>query len=161
VNDDYFVAIRLLMNSGLYVSGMKLLLSAIDSIAYLEYGDRGSPFVPWLETYADLTPVQVTAEELWELRNGLLHMSSYNSRKVTKGAVRKISYGTGIKPGYHEEAEVFLFDFMDLVHAFAAALQRWIPTVQADPDKLRAFVDRYDQVLSDTRIARRPAPDSP
>lgn len=36
INDDFFLAIKLLFNSGLYVSASKLLLSFIDSIAYVE-----------------------------------------------------------------------------------------------------------------------------
>ncbi|MBK6433825.1 hypothetical protein [Candidatus Amarolinea dominans] len=38
--DDYFSAIHILFNSGHYVSCMKLLVSFIDTLAFLEYGDK-------------------------------------------------------------------------------------------------------------------------
>lgn len=51
IHDDYFLAIKLTFNAGLYVSATKLLVSCIDSIAYIEYGDerRFQPFVQWLK----------------------------------------------------------------------------------------------------------------
>ncbi len=42
-------------------------------------------FSKWLAAYADLTPLGVTAKELWEFRNGLLHMINLSSRAVTAG----------------------------------------------------------------------------
>lgn len=84
IHDDYFLAIKLLFNERLYVSAMKLLASCIDSVAYIEYGDlpKTSVFVKWLDDYAELSPLGITASELWELRNGLLHMTNLNSKRV-------------------------------------------------------------------------------
>jgi hypothetical protein len=84
INDDYFLAIKLTFNAKLYVSSMKLLLSAIDSIAYIEYGDKKDIFEKWLTTYADISHLGITPKELWEMRNGLLHMTNLNSREVSK-----------------------------------------------------------------------------
>lgn len=43
IHDDYFLAIKMTFNARLYVSAMKLLVSCIDSLAYVEYGhDRKS-----------------------------------------------------------------------------------------------------------------------
>ena len=48
-------------------------MTFIDSAGFLEFGDTGdNTFVKWLNAYADLTAVGVTAEELWEHRNALL-----------------------------------------------------------------------------------------
>ncbi len=50
IHDDYFKAIKLTFNNQLYVSSMKLLLSCIDSVAYIEYGDENrKPFIEWLK----------------------------------------------------------------------------------------------------------------
>lgn len=97
IHDDYFHAIKITYNARLYVSSMKLMLSCIDSLAYIEYGDlRGLPiFVRWLNDFADLAPLGITAEELWELRNGLLHMSNINSSAVKQNKVRRISFHVG------------------------------------------------------------------
>ena len=65
INDDYFLAIKLTYNAKHYVSSMKLLLSALDSLAYVEYGDANGKqtiFEKWLATYADLTPLPSEAE---------------------------------------------------------------------------------------------------
>jgi hypothetical protein len=77
INDDFLAPIRLLYQNKHYVSATKLLMTFIDSIGYVEYGDTvDNPFIKCLVTYADLTSVGVSPEELWEHRNSLLHMSS-------------------------------------------------------------------------------------
>lgn len=70
-NGCFASSLKLTFNAGLYVSALKLLVSCIDSLAYIEYGDdrNSTPFIKWLDTYADLTPLGITSTELWELRN--------------------------------------------------------------------------------------------
>jgi hypothetical protein len=89
-DDDFFRAIRLLYNAGHYVSAAKLLMSFLDTVAYIEYGDRPGNFIPWLTEYASLAALGITPEELWEFRNGLLHMTNLDSRKVRKGDVARL-----------------------------------------------------------------------
>jgi hypothetical protein len=155
IQDDYFRAIDLTFNARLYVSSMKLLLCCIDSLAYVEYGnDRKTvPFINWLSVYADLAPLGITAEELWELRNGLLHMTNISSAKVRKRKVRRISFKIGqpIHPG--SQTEIFYFDFVALIRAVSAAHVRWLDTYNGNFDKLAAFVERYDETISDNRVA--------
>ncbi len=65
LNDDFFEAIKLLFNARMYVSSMKLLLSFLDTIAFLDCGASGGPaFQSWLGTYVDLAPTGATAQEL-------------------------------------------------------------------------------------------------
>jgi len=158
IHDDFFIAIKLTFNAKLYASSMKLLLSCIDSIAFIEFGDvNGKPaFVRWLEAYADLAEVSVTAEELWELRNGLLHMTSLSSRKVTAQKVRRISFRFGGVAG--DEDGIFYFEVMSLINAYRDALERWLRTYNDQPDKFVLFVERYDETISDSRLMIRPAP---
>lgn len=157
IHDDYFLAIKLTFNARLYVSAMKLLVSCIDSVAYIEYGDiKGKqPFILWLESYADLAPLSITAEELWELRNGILHMTSLNSKKVLKNKVRRISFRVSAlqQPAQQESGEVFYFDFYPLIQTFGAAQEKWISTYNVIPDKFLQFIERYDQTISDSRVA--------
>jgi hypothetical protein len=155
IHDDYFLAIKLTFNAGLYVSAMKLLVSCIDSIAYIEYGNEQKAFVSWLEAYADLAPLGITAAELWELRNGVLHMTNINSRKVRHAQVRRISFRVGGPPDYPRDGTdgVYYFDFHGLIRAFAEAQGRWIETYNSDPDKFVKFVERYDETISDSRVA--------
>lgn len=156
IHDDYFLAIKLTFNAGLYVSATKLLVSCIDSIAYIEYGDERKflPFVRWLKTYADLTQVGITAEELWELRNSLLHMTNLSSRKVNEQKVRRISFRVGGKPETDADG-TYYFNFADLRDAFAKALGTWIESYNLDRSKFAKFVQRYDETISDSRIMTR------
>jgi hypothetical protein len=160
IHDDYFVAIKLLFNSGLFVSATKLLLSSIDSVAYIEYGDGGSRnvFVEWLSSYSDLSEIGVSAEELWELRNGLLHMTNLQSRRVASNKVRRISIRVGphdMQPVGEVDGIVYL-DFSLLIRVFSAALSRWLKTYNEDQAKFPGFVQRYDETVSDVRLAISP-----
>lgn len=155
IHDDYFQAIKLTFNAGLHLSSMKLLLSCIDSVAYIEFGnDKSTPFVDWLDTYADLKPLEINAAELWELRNGILHMSNISSRKVRTNKVRRISFRTGGPPDYPKLGSdgIFYFDFYGLILVYADAIGRWIATYNKDRSKFAKFVERYDETISDSRV---------
>jgi len=155
VHDDYFLAIKLTFNARHYVSAMKLLVSCIDSIAYIEHGNEQGAFTKWLETYAELAPLGITAVELWELRNGLLHMTNLSAKKVYQGKVRRISFRVGGRQDYPGQGAdgIYYFDFYGLIQSFAEALRRWIETYNNDRDKFAKFVERYDETVSDSRIA--------
>lgn len=155
IHDDYFLAIKLTFNSRLYVSAMKLLVCCIDSIAYIEYGNdrKRVPFIDWLKTYADLAPLGITEEELWEMRNGLLHMTNINSTKVRNNKVRRISFRIGSLSEPEQQTEVFYFEFRALIQAFAEAQSKWIQTYNVDREKFSAFIERYDETISDSRVA--------
>ncbi len=71
INDDYFVAIKLLFNARHLASACKLLVSCIDTLAFIEFGDERNNFASWLDDYVDLAPVGVTSTELWEFRNSI------------------------------------------------------------------------------------------
>lgn len=156
IHDDYFAAIKLTYNAKLYVSAMKLLLCCIDSLAYVEYGDeRGvPPFVRWLQAYADLRPLGITAEELWELRNGLLHMTNINSSAVKQNKVRRISFRVGRSEAQlPDTGSIFYFEFRGLIDVFAHAQGRWINSYGENREKFEKFVERYDETVSDGRLA--------
>ena len=89
-NDDFFLAIRLTYNNKHYVSCTKLLVSFLDTVAYLAFGDAPKNFQQFLDKYADLSTIAVASEELWEFRNALLHMTNNESRKVNQGSVRRL-----------------------------------------------------------------------
>ena len=136
IHDDYFQAIKLTFNAKLYVSAMKLLLSTINSLAYIEFGEdkRNSVFVKWMDAYADLTSVGITAEELWELRNGLLHMTNLNSRAVNRKAVRRISFHVGSQPFYAYDG-IHYFSFPELLMELERSHVRWLETYNHDVAK--------------------------
>lgn len=156
IHDDYFLAIKLTYNAHLYASSAKLILSCIDSLAFIEFGHTSEPaFLLWLKAYADLSPLGITTEELWELRNGLLHMTNLSSRKVAAQKVRRISFHVG-GDGDLEEDGIHYFRLMDLIEAFTRATERWLRTYNEDRSKFPIFVERYDETVSDSRILQRP-----
>jgi hypothetical protein len=54
INDDYFLAIKQLYNARHFVSAAKLLMSFIDTVAFIDAGDVRDGFSQWLRKYADL-----------------------------------------------------------------------------------------------------------
>lgn len=157
INDDYFKAIRTLFNAKLYVSCAKLLMSCVDTLAFIEHGDVSGNFTRWVETYVDLSPIAITAEELWEFRNSILHMTNLSSRKVVAGKVSPIlpyvggpetlpALLTGAKP----------FNLSVLIKSIGAAIGRWAESYNQDREKFANFIERYDLTISDSRMALYP-----
>jgi len=153
LNDDFLKAVKLLYNDRRYVSALKLKLSFVDTIAFLEYGDIPSNFQTWLNNYCDLSPLEITADELWELRNSILHMTNLESRKVLRNGVRGIGfYVSGQADSYHRiVGETHSFNFAKLIEIIGSGLSRWLNTYTTDLSKRELFVQRYDSLVSDIR----------
>jgi hypothetical protein len=155
LNDDYFHAIKLLINNRHYVSSAKLLMSFIDTIAFIDAGDVKNGFVNWLNAFADLSSLGITSKELWEFRNGLLHMTNLRSRAVAKGDVPPLIISVGISskplPPYRNGAK--RINLKALIVVVAEAVSKWIETYNQSPDKWPDFVSRYDLTVSDSRVA--------
>lgn len=156
LDDDYFKAIKLLFNEGYYVSCAKLLMSFIDTLAFIDTGNDRGDFTPWLDAYAELEPLGITAKELWEFRNGLLHMSNLRSRAVKSGKTAPLilSVGRSIEPLPAYLNGEKRFNFKDLIDAIAYAVANWIGTLNQNPDRFPDFISRYDLTVSDSRVAR-------
>jgi len=159
LHDDFYYAIKLLYNNRLYVSHAKLMMSFIDSMGYLEFGDvpRGAEnvFISWLKNFSDIdSKLGVTPEELWEFRNGVLHMTNLDSKKVVNGGVRRLSIMVS-KRGTPARVEggIVYFNLTDLIYVVQDALEKWFITYRQHPEKWTYFVQRYDKVVSDIRWA--------
>jgi hypothetical protein len=155
MNDDYFKAIKTLFNAGLYVSCAKLLMSCVDTLAFVEFGDAQGNFANWLDTYVDLKPLGISSGELWEFRNSVLHMTNLQSRKVISGHVSPIMLYVGgpksmpaITPNLPKP-----FNLHELLKIIADGIGRWGEAYNADRDKLLKFIERYDSTISDSRVA--------
>ena len=155
LNDDYFKAIKLLFNAGHHVSSAKLLMSCVDTLAFVEHGDVPRNFTNWLDTYVDLTPIGISAAEVWEFRNSILHMTNLASRQVLAGKVSSIMPYIGrvasmeqIDPRLPKPFNLYLF-----MLAVADGAAKWAETY-ADTDKMLKFIERYDTAISDGRVAK-------
>ena len=157
VQDDYFDAIHLLWNNEKYVSCLKLVFSAIDTFGYVEYGpDSNECFARWLDDYCNLGKVGVTSDELWQLRNSLIHMTNLDSRKVRSGKTHRL-----LPRFTHPDRDVPpLVDGMKVLHVarFVIAvlpkgIENWLRSYNRDRGKFAEFVERYDTIVSEARFA--------
>ena len=155
LNDDFIAPIRLLHNNRYYVAATKLLMSYIDTLGFLEYGDSvRNPFTEWLNNYADLTDLGVAADELWEHRNSLLHMSNLDSRKVVGGKIKRIVAYVGELPdGFVSDAESDkYFSLIKLLEVIANACGQWLSSLNENREKFKPVISRYDQIVTDNRL---------
>ena len=155
INDDYFIAIKLLFNAHHIASAAKLLMSCIDTMAFVEHGDKNGNFTEWLDSFVDLTPLGITAAELWEFRNSIVHMTNLSSRAVLAGKVSSIMpyIGSDTLAGHARSSEIKPFNFYSLILAVCAGIESWAKTYNADRDKFMKFIERYDTMISDSRLA--------
>jgi hypothetical protein len=154
INDDYFSAIKLLFNATHYVSAAKLLMSFIDTVAFIDAGDVHDGFSLWLDTYADMPSLGITAKELWQFRNGLLHMTNLRSRAVASGNTRALAFyvsGAQVPIGELPIGAQY-FSLKGLLDVIAVAIARWIESYNTQSDKWVHFVSRYDLTISDSRV---------
>jgi hypothetical protein len=155
LNADFFQPVRILFQNRHYVSATKLLVIAIDSVSFIEYGEiKQNVFIKWLNEYANLDSLGITAEELWEHRNSLLHMSNLDSRKVKSGEIRRLVFYVGEMPPdvKLDETNTGYYNLQNLIHEFAQACGKWCQTYMTDRSKIHSFVERYDLVASDARM---------
>ena len=158
IDTDFFGAIRVTYNQGQFVSCLKLLLSAIDSIAFLEYGDMAHKniFSEWLITYCDFSRLNITEVELWEYRNSLLHMTNAYSRKVTQELVKRLKFyvSSEDKQDILGDVQSNYFNIKSLIEAISDGISKWADSFNNDKDKIPTFLERYDLVISDSRYNR-------
>jgi hypothetical protein len=154
-NDDYFVAIKLLFNARHIVSAAKLLMSCIDTIAFIEHGDTPNNFKKWLESFVDLAPLGISVEEIWEFRNSIIHMTNLSSRKVIAGDVSPIMpyIGSDELASNARFSQMKPFNFHSLILAVASGIGKWGKSYNEDRDKFMKFIERYDTLISDSRLA--------
>ncbi|MEE8059341.1 MAG: hypothetical protein V3T17_16115 [Pseudomonadales bacterium] len=159
LHNDHYIAVKNLFNEKHYLSSMKLMVSFIDTLGYLDSGDiKGNVFVLWLNSYSNISKeLGVTSEELWEFRNSILHMTNLDSRKVKLRKIKRISFMVAPKgiPAKHDHDTTY-FNFSDLIFVIQKAIAKWLNTYIIDPTKLASFVKRYDRVISDSRMAKMP-----
>ena len=156
INDDYFEAIHLLWNNRKYVSALKLMFSAIDTLGFVEYGpDEVACFTRWLDEYCDLKSVGVTSGELWELRNSLIHMTNLDSRKVRSGRTDRLALqiahpGDDGAPFVHGMKVFHVARFIMTV--VPPGIEKWLHSYNRHRWKFAEFVERYDTVVSEARL---------
>jgi hypothetical protein len=157
LEDDFTGAIKLLYAHKHYVSAMKLIVSLIDTVAYLDLGDVTGNYLTWLSKYAVLAPVGVTPLELWEFRNAILHMTNPLSRKVLSGNASPLGFyidSTSKAVRIDQESATKVFSFEALYDAIVEAVSIWTKSYSGDLSRQLEFIKRYDTVLSEGRVGK-------
>lgn len=93
-------AAQLLLSEGYQVPALMLTYAGIDQIAWLSIAKEKSnreDLISWVDKYMlGPNPMECTARELWEARNGLLHMGTAESVAIQNDpSIRKIYYTFG------------------------------------------------------------------
>ncbi len=153
INDDFVLAIKETWNKKHYTSCLKLLVSFIDTMAFVENGDSSSAFFKkWVSTYVDLAPIGISPDELWEHRNALLHMSTYDSRKVLSGAItRLVPYVGSSEPSINENTAKY-YSLYSLIMAVMQGLGKYILIMENNNAMRQRFCDNYEKTISDSHF---------
>ncbi len=156
INKDFFDAIKLLFNNRHFVSSLKLLMSAIDTIAFLEYGDISNNFKEWLKKYCDFSMLSITEEELWEFRNSILHMTNACSRKVKNKKVSPLKFyiSPNDKSMFISDNYSKYFNLTSFISIISNGVTKWAESFNLEKDKFEVFCDRYDYIISDNRYSK-------
>ena len=160
IDDDFLRALKLLWQNGYYTSALKLLLSFVDAMAFLENGTtNGLLYKLWLDKYVDLTPLEITSSEVWEHRNALLHMTTYSSNKVLKGKVRQlapyvangVSIEGSLKSVIDDETIAKNYDLHTFILAVLQGVDNFIEEQNKNTSSWKNFFENYDELVSDSR----------
>lgn len=155
IDDDYYDAIKILFNSRHLVSAAKLLMSCIDTLAFVEFGDERGNYTRWIDAFVQLDEVGITSSELWEFRNSIIHMTNLKSRAVLSGKVSPIMpyIGSDQLGAAVSNMKPRPFNLHSLLMAVASGVAAWSETFNVDREKFSKFVERYDSIISDSRMA--------
>ncbi len=154
VNDDFCLAIKQTYNARHYTSALKLLLSFIDTISFIWSSEsNAATFKRWVVQYVDLRSVGISPDQLWEHRNALLHLTSYESRKVRSGQIPALTpfIGNGrpmMEPG------VILYPLNVLMKEVMLGVTKCIEEVGRDATALERFLANYGETISDSYFRR-------
>ena len=149
INDDFVNAIRILWQAKHYNSALKLLLCLIDTMSFVSTG-RSSPgnFKQWLSKFVDLQSIGVNADEIWEHRNAVLHLSTYESNKVRDGSIRKLVPFVGRRSLPPSNEQTF-YDMHALLVVVFAGLGKYLNIMDESEEMRRIFCDNYEKTVSD------------
>jgi hypothetical protein len=156
INVDFMEAIKLLLWNQKYTSTIKLLMAAIDTFAFLEYGDIKGSYKKWLEEFCEVSLLGVNEDELWEYRNSILHMTNANSRKVIQNHVQRLSFYISDKDieFLTTNGDAKYFNLLSLIKVINFGILKWVDSFNTNREKFGTFCKRYDLIISDNRYNR-------
>ena len=161
IEDDFWSGVKVLWNDRKYTSVLKLVFPMIDTLAFVdEAQDAQGAFKRWLENYCDMDWMGVSPDELWELRNSVVHMTNADSRKVHQGKVDRlipiVAHPMTELPSHMDGSKVF-HQGRFVLSVLPMGIKNWIATYRTNPSKFYSFIMAYDTILSDSRYSITPA----
>jgi len=150
--------IKVALDNECYGSAVILIFAGIDAMANLGRPEsqkevQPTDFIHWVDTYIKIdAKEQITGDEFYSARCGVLHTYGVESRKTTSGIARKLGYMVGGYPPivYNPRvAEDFLLlDILALADAFFKGLDQFLINVFADTQKRQIIEARLQKLLS-------------
>jgi hypothetical protein len=131
-----------------------LCYAAIDQMAWLSIArerSNGSDFKVWVSKFIlPRLPAAVTADELWEARNGLLHMGTAESQANRNDiTIRKIYYTVGgLACTRNDAPDVTFVNTDELFEAFGASVFWFAEELKADQNRLSTALNKLERMLS-------------
>lgn len=149
-------ATQCLRDGGHHIASLMIVYAAIDQMAWLsierEKSDS-SDFRKWVEKYMlDKNPLGCTSDELWEARNGLLHMGTAESAAHLNGKVKnKIYYTTGPIHCVENKLEnTIMIRSEDLITSFLCGVLWFINEIERNTTKLNIANSKIQRAFKET-----------
>mgnify|MGYP003619368973 CR=1 FL=1 len=150
-------AIQCLRDEGHHIASLMIVYSAIDQMAWLSIAGEKSnstDFKMWVDRYMlGKNPIGCNSDELWEARNGLLHMGTAESAAHLAGKVKnRIYYTTGSVRCLenHSNNSIFI-RIEDILASFLAGVLWFITEIEVDAVRLDVANGKIQRVF-DVRI---------
>ena len=146
-------AAQLLLKQDHQIPALMLTYAGIDQVAWLAIENEKSnsaDFMNWVEKYMlSKNPMPCTARELWEARNGLLHMATSESAAIRRDpTIRKIYYTFGKATcTRNDSTDVVIVNVDELVMHFVNAVLWFLEDLQTDAKMAEGALDKLSRTM--------------
>ncbi len=147
-------SVACLRDAGHHVPAVMLTYVGIDQMAWLSIsGDKssGQDFKTWVDTYMlSKNPLPCTSQELWEARNGLLHMGTAESAAHKKQlGIRKILYTFGAAQcTSNSSTDTVFIKAEDLIMGYLTGVLWFMEELHCDAQKLSVALAKLERTLT-------------
>lgn len=148
-------SMTILRDAGQTVPALMLAYAAMDQMAWLSISQEksvGADFKAWVGKYVlPKLPVVVSAEELWEARNGLLHTGTADSQANQRDtSIRKVFYTVGRAECTRNDSSAVVFVKAEhLFEAFFNGALWFVEDLKGDQQKLIVALQKLDRMLTE------------
>ncbi|WP_339548389.1 hypothetical protein [Pseudomonas sp. RA_35y_Pfl2_P32] len=139
---------------GHHLQAAMLTYVAIEQMAWLSVNPlRSGPadFQNWVNTYMQpYAPLPCTAREIWEARNGLLHMGTAESSANRDSAeIRRVCYVYGNTPKLaNKSVGVVFVRVEDLVTSYLTGVMWFLSHLDGNPSELQVAEGKIARMLT-------------